>query len=161
MENSLDTSQEGIFQNEAEVTASTQPGARVGGMKYADVNGDKVFSAADRTTLGSPLPAYTYGLNLNASYRNFDIVAFFYGSQGNKIYNVTETILIFRHSLLLRANDCLMHGRQQTTESMIPSPSALATSLEYQSSSYYVEDGSYFRMKNLQVGYTFNARIDT
>ncbi len=61
--------QSGIFQNDQEVASSTQPGARVGGIKYADTNGDGVFSSDDRTTLGSPLPDFTYGINLNISYK--------------------------------------------------------------------------------------------
>lgn len=146
--------QEGIFQNAAEVTASTQPGARVGGMKYADANGDKKFSDADRTTLGSPLPDFTYGINLGAAYKNFDLSAFFYGSQGNKLYNVTRNYTDFQAFPSAASKRLLNAWSPSNTGSMIPSPSALATPLEYQSSSYYVEDGSYFRLKNLQIGYT-------
>jgi hypothetical protein len=146
--------QEGIFQTDAEVAASTQPGARVGGMKYADANGDKKFSDADRTTLGSPLPDFTYGINLGAAYKNFDVSAFFYGSQGNKIYNVTRNYTDFQAFPSAASKRLLNAWSPSNTGSMIPSPSALATPLEYQSSSYYVEDGSYFRLKNLQIGYT-------
>ena len=146
--------QEGIFKNAAEVTASTQPGARVGGMKYADANGDKKFSDADRTTLGSPLPDFTYGINLGAAYKNFDLSAFFYGSQGNKLYNVTRNYTDFQAFPSAASKRLLNAWSPSNTGSMIPSPSALATPLEYQSSSYYVEDGSYFRLKNLQIGYT-------
>jgi hypothetical protein len=146
--------QEGIFQNDAEVAASKQPGARVGGMKYADANGDKEFSDADRTTLGSPLPDFTYGINLGAAYKNFDVSAFFYGSQGNKIYNVTRNYTDFQAFPSAASKRLLNAWSPSNTGSMIPSPSALATPLEYQSSSYYVEDGSYFRLKNLQIGYT-------
>lgn len=147
--------QEGIFQNDQEVAASTQPGARVGGIKYADTNGDKVFSDADRTTLGSPLPDFTYGINFGASYKNFDLVTFFYGSQGNKLYNVTRNYTDFQAFPSAASTRLLNAWSPTNTGSRIPSPSALATPLEYQSSSYYIEDGSYFRLKNVQIGYTF------
>ena len=147
--------QEGIFQNAQEVSASTQPGARIGGIKYADVNGDKTFSTEDRTTLGSPLPKFTYGLNFNASYKNFDVVFFFYGSQGNKIYNVTRNFTDFQHFPSAASTRLLNAWSPTNTGSWIPSPSALSSPLEYESSSYYIEDGSYFRLKNLQLGYTF------
>ncbi|MEO6000350.1 MAG: SusC/RagA family TonB-linked outer membrane protein, partial [Chitinophagaceae bacterium] len=70
--------QDGIFQNSGEVTKSTQPGARIGGIRFADVDGDGKFSANDRTVLGSPLPTYTAGINLNFYYKNFELTTFFY-----------------------------------------------------------------------------------
>ena len=145
--------QDGIFQNATEVTASTQPGARIGGIKYADANGDLMFSTDDRTALGSPLPKFTYGLNFNASYKNFDIMLFFYGSQGNKIYNVTKNFTDFQSFPSAASTRLLDAWSPTNTDSWVPSPSALASPLEYESSSYYVEDGSYFRLKNLQLGY--------
>jgi TonB-linked SusC/RagA family outer membrane protein len=149
--------QAGIFQNEQEVAASTQPGARAGGMKYADANNDGVFSPDDRTTLGSPLPDFTYGLNINAYYGNFDVQLFFYGSEGNKLYNVTKLYTDFQSFPSAASTRLLNAWSPSNPNSNIPSPSALASTLEYQSSSYYVEDGSYFRLKNLQIGYSINA----
>lgn len=151
--------QAGIFQDAQEVASSTQTGARIGGMKYADVNGDKQFSPDDRTTLGSPLPRFTYGINLNFSYKNFDLVGFFYGSQGNKIYNVTRNYTDFQAFPSAASVRLLNAWSPQNPGSNVPSPSALASPLEYESSSYYVEDGSYFRMKNLQLGYTLKTTI--
>jgi TonB-linked SusC/RagA family outer membrane protein len=147
--------QAGIFQNKEEVDASTQPGARLGGMKYADVNGDGEFSSDDRTTLGSPLPKFTYGINLAASYKHFDVLCFFYGSQGNKLYNEPKLFTDFQYFPSAASTRLLHPWSPSNSGSKVPAPSALSTPLEYESSSYYVEDGSYFRMKNLQVGYTF------
>ena len=149
--------QAGIFQNAQEVASSTQPGARIGGMKYADTNNDGIFSADDRTTLGSPLPDFTYGINFNTYFGNFDVVCFFYGSQGNKLYNVTKLYTDFQSFPSAASTRLLAAWSPTNTGSTIPAPSALATPLEYQSSSYYVEDGSYFRLKNLQIGYTLDG----
>lgn len=149
--------QAGIFQNQQEVAESTQPGARVGGIKFADANGDGKFSADDRTTLGSPLPKFTYGINTDFSYKNFDLSCFFYGSQGNKIYNVTRYFTDFQVFPSPASTRLLNVWSPDNTSSKIPAPSALASAIEYQSSSYYIEDGSYFRLKNLQLGYTFKG----
>lgn len=146
--------QAGIFQNASEVGASTQPGASVGGIKFADVNGDKTFSSDDRTTLGSPLPKFTYGINTNFSYKNFDLVCFFYGSQGNKIYNINRYYTDFQVFPSPASTRLLNVWSPTNTGSNVPAPSSLSSPIEYQSSSYYVEDGSYFRLKNLQLGYT-------
>lgn len=146
--------QAGIFQNAQQVAESTQPGARIGGIRFADVNQDGKFSSADRTTLGSPLPKYTYGLNLNFFYKNFELTSFFYGSQGNKVYNQTKYFTDFQAFPSAASVRLLDAWSPTNTDSHIPSPSSLASPLEYQSSSYYIEDGSYFRLKNLQLGYS-------
>jgi TonB-linked SusC/RagA family outer membrane protein len=146
--------QAGIFQNAQEVAESSQPGARVGGIKFADANNDGVFSSADRTNLGSPLPQFTYGLNLNFSYRNFDLTSFFYGSQGNKLYNINRYYTDFQVFPSPASTRLLDAWTPTNTNTMVPAPSSLASAIEYQSSSYYIEDGSFFRMKNLQLGYT-------
>jgi TonB-linked SusC/RagA family outer membrane protein len=151
--------QAGIFQNAQEVAESTQPGARVGGIKFADANQDGKFSSDDRTTLGSPLPKFTYGFNLNFFYKNFELSSFFYGSQGNKVYNQTKYFTDFQAFPSAASTRLLDAWSPTNTGSLIPSPSSLASPLEYQSSSYYIEDGSYFRLKNLQLGYTINNNL--
>ena len=128
----------------------------MGGIKFADANRDGKFSSADRTTLGSPLPKFTYGFNLNFFYKNFELSSFFYGSQGNKVYNQTKYFTDFQAFPSAASTRLLDAWSPTNTGSLIPSPSSLASPLEYQSSSYYIEDGSYFRLKNLQLGYTVN-----
>ena len=77
----------GIYQSTADIqNNASYSGARVGGLRYQDINGDGVIDPKDRTIIGDPNPDFTYGLNLNASYQNFDIAAFFYGVQGNDIF---------------------------------------------------------------------------
>ena len=80
----------GIFQTQAEVDASGQTGAGVGRFRYADVDKDGDVDDDDRTFIGSPHADFTYGLNLNAGFKGFDISAFFSGSQGNDAFNVLK-----------------------------------------------------------------------
>jgi len=152
--------QDGIFQNSQEAASSTQPGARVGGMKYALINNHTAFSPDDRTYLGSPLPKVTYGINWTGEYKGFDVVLFFYGSQGNKNYNETKLFTDFQEFPSAASARLLNAWSPSNVNSLIPSASVLATPLEYQSSSYYVENGSYFRLKNLQIGYTFSRILN-
>src|SRR5690606_7308629 len=80
-----------LFRDDAEVAkAPQQTGAAPGRFRYRDVDGNGKIDAADRTFLGSPNPDFTYGLNLNISYKNFDLGAIFYGSQGNEIVNALK-----------------------------------------------------------------------
>lgn len=153
----------GIYQSEKDLEDSpTYPGARVGGLKYEDVGGpdgmgkkDGIIDAYDRTIIGSPHPDFLYSLSFNGRYKNFDIGMFFNGSQGNDIFDAT------RHYTDMNAFDGNASARllnawsPTNTSSMIPSPFRDPSSYEFNSSSYYIQDGSYLRLKNLQIGYTF------
>ncbi|MEN9612631.1 MAG: hypothetical protein RLZZ628_3445, partial [Bacteroidota bacterium] len=80
----------GLFQSKAEADASGQPDAAAGRLKFADINGDGKITAADRTTIGSPVPKFTGGLTLTASYKDFGISTYLYGSYGNSVYNMSK-----------------------------------------------------------------------
>ncbi len=149
--------QDGIFQNSGDVAKSTQPGARIGGIRFADIDGDGKFSSNDRTVLGSPLPTYTAGINLNFYYKDLELTTFFYTSQGNKNYNQTKYFTDFQAFPSAGSVRLLDAWSPTNTSSNIPSPSSTANAIEYQSSSYYIEDGSYFRLKNVQLGYAIKS----
>jgi hypothetical protein len=154
----------GLFQSATEVAASpAQAGAAPGRFRYADINGDKKIDADDRTVLGDPNPDFTYGLNLGLEYKGFDFTAFFYGVQGRELFNYTRWWTDFSGGF--------PGGRSKRAlyESWLPDgsrPNATTpiqeTSNGFSSgstvNSYYVEDGSYFRLRNLQVGYTFKLK---
>ncbi|MFT4094640.1 MAG: TonB-dependent receptor [Niabella sp.] len=151
----------GIYQNEDDLSNSaTYDGARVGGLKFADLSGadgspDGVIDGNDRTVIGNPHPDFIYSLSLNASYKRFDISMFFNGSQGNELFDLTRQytdFYIFPGAVSTRTLDA---WSTSNPNSKIPSPGADMPTTEKQSSSYYVQDGSFFRMKNLQIGYTF------
>lgn len=149
----------GIYQNAAEVTQGpSYEGARIGGPKYRDVNGDGTVNATDRTIIGDPNPEFIYSFGLNASYKSWDIAMFFNGSQGNDLYEATRYFTDFNTFAGARSVRTLDAWSPTNTSSMIPSVDVRATNFEYSSSSYYVQDGSFFRMKNLQIGYNIPAQ---
>jgi len=150
----------GINQNAADLTNNASyTGARVGGFRYQDIDGDGAITPADRTIIGNPNPDFLYSLNLNASYKNFDIVTFFNGVQGNDLYEATRYFTDFPTFDGARSTRLLNTWSPTNTGSMVPSPYVGVSDLEYASSSYYVQSGSFFRMKNIQLGYTLPSQI--
>jgi TonB-linked SusC/RagA family outer membrane protein len=151
---------QGIFQDEGEVAAApAQPGEKkVGRWRFADVNGDNVVDAKDETFLGNPHPAFTYGLNLDLSWKNFDFSAFFQGSQGNEIFNYTRYWIDFETFNGNRSIESL-------TDSWTPNNrNASLPRLDFSdqisnqfATSYYIEDGSYLALRQAQLGYTFQS----
>jgi TonB-dependent starch-binding outer membrane protein SusC len=139
---------EGLFQTQEEVDNHQQAGAQVGGLKFHDLNGDGRISDSDLTVIGNPHPDFTYGLNLGLTYKNFDFNMFFVGSQGNDIFNYVK---IFTHFRQFFSNVDREYYQQAGTGDA-PAMNILDTSSR-SSSEYYVEDGSYFRLGQLQLGY--------
>ncbi len=131
-----------------------------GRFTYEDVNGDGTINDDDRTYIGSPHPDFTYGVNLSASYKGFDLSAFFSGSQGNDAYNYqkifTDFPTFFGSNQSTRVLDA---WTPDNTNATVPALSQTITNNETAPNSYFVEDASFLRLKNLQIGYTFNDDI--
>lgn len=147
----------GLFQDEAEIANSPeQGGARVGGFRFRDVNNDGVITPDDRTIIGNPHPDFIYSISLNASYRAWDIAAFFNGMQGNELYDMVRYFTDFLTFDGAKSTRMLDAWSPSNPGSSIPSPynNADAINAETQSSSYFVQDGSFLRLNNLQIGYT-------
>ncbi len=143
----------GIFQTPDEVAAApAQPGKAPGRLRYADLNGDQVIDASDRTYLGSPIPKITYGFNLYAAYKIVDLQVFFQGVAGNKIYNLTKNYNDFFFNSYNKSERVLNAWTPENTTSNLPSLSTVDRNNEARPSSYFIEDGSYLRLKNVQVG---------
>jgi TonB-linked SusC/RagA family outer membrane protein len=153
----------GLFQNSAEVTSSpTQDGAAPGRFKYQDTNGDGSITPADRTYIGNPNPKFTFGLNLAFTYKAFDITAFLYGSQGNDILNYNKWWTDFWPSFQGQKSTRLLNEswtpeRTNTTVPMATNVSNFSTNTQYVS--YFIENGSFVRLKNLQLGYTIPESV--
>ncbi|MCD0466039.1 TonB-dependent receptor [Flavobacterium sp. ENC] len=155
---------DGLFQNQTELNAHTdehgtklQPYAQLGDIRFKDVNGDGKLDDKDRTKIGSPWADYNVGLNLNFAYKQFDLVANFYSSIGNDIVNQNISDLYNGASLTNKVNgleQMAWHG--EGTSNYVPRLSKDDNNENYTKfSSFYVEDGSYVRMKNLQLGFSF------
>ncbi len=146
----------GLFQNAAEIKSSPkQDGAQPGDIKYVDVNGDGIINASDKTNIGNSFPKYTMGWSLNMAYKNFDFNAFVYASVGNDIYRAYERNANFSNkdrSVLARWT-----GEGSTNDSRYPRYSFLDANSNIRVSDRYVEDGSFIKIKNLQLGYTFST----
>lgn len=158
---------DGVFKSQAEVDAhADQVGAVVGGLRFADINGfnedgtlsgtpDGVVNDADRGVIGSPHPDFTMGLNLGAKYKNFDFSAFLFGSQGHEIFNYQKAFEVFGlFNSNVRKDVLTRSWSPSNPDGDWPQPNINDIGSQVPSS-FYVEDASYLRLKNLQVGYTF------
>ena len=126
-----------------------------GRFTFADLDNSGDITDADRSFIGSPHPDYTYGINLSAGYKGFDISAFFQGSQGNDIYNQNKIFTDFPSFVNgNRSTRVLDSWTPTNTNPSLPALSSTIQGNEANSNSFFVEDGSYLRMKNLQIGYT-------
>jgi len=152
---------DGIFASEAEVASApdqnfTSDAAGVGRFRYADLNGDGIINDDDRGFIGSPHPDFTYGINIGADYKGFDLAAFFQGSQGNDVYNYEKIFTDFPTFFNVnRSTRVLDSWSPSNTGASLPALQNAITNNETSTNSYFVEDGSYLRLKNLQIGYTF------
>ncbi len=152
---------DGIFQNDAEILTSAYQGQGIqpGDVKFKDVNGDGVIDANDREYVGSSIPKFTLGLNLTAEWKGFDLTAFFQGAYGQKIYNqiLTDSEGFYRgFNVTKRYYD--NHWTAENPSNEYPRASWSAKSNNARVSTRFLENGSYTRLKNLQLGYTFNTK---
>jgi TonB-linked SusC/RagA family outer membrane protein len=126
-----------------------------GRMVFEDVNGDGVVDDSDKTKIGSPHPDFVYGININLKYKGFDAQVFFNGSQGNDLYNYNKVFTDFGLFFNGNRNTRVLNAwTPSNTNTNVPALSAAYPLEEVSSNSYFVEDGSFFRLKNLQIGYT-------
>jgi len=158
---------DGIFASEAEVANAPSQGFAtnadgVGRFRYRDINGDGTINDDDRTFIGSPHPDFTYGVNLRMAYKGFDMSAFFQGSQGNDIFNndkvYTDFPTFFNANRSVRVLDS---WTPDNLDAELPALSQSITNNEGTANSFFVEDGSYMRLKNLQIGYTFDEEVSS
>ncbi len=148
----------GIFQNSAEVTSGArQPNARPGDIRFVDANGDGQITDADRVNLGSFLPNFQYGFNIDAKYRNFDLTMFIQGVQGNKIYNGTKVLTQGMLRLFNSGTDVLRAWTPTNTNTDVPRAVSGDPNANSRTSNRFIEDGSYMRIKNLSLGYNLPA----
>lgn len=137
-----------------------QPNAQPGDFRYKDLNHDGVIDEKDKTYIGNPFPDLMLGLNLNAQYKGFDFRAQFYGTFGNDIYNLNRERYFGQDGQNVYAGtlEKAWHGEGTSTE--YPRLTVADPNSNYtRPSTYFVEDGSYFRCKLLQLGYTLPKKL--
>jgi TonB-linked SusC/RagA family outer membrane protein len=158
---------DGIFQNETEVRSYTsqygelmQPNAQPGDFRYKDLNHDGKITEADKSYIGNPFPDLMLGVNLNASYKNFDFLAQFYGTFGNDIYNLNKDRYFGTDGVNVIAGTYDKAWRTDNTNTDVPRLSVNdANGNHNKPSTFFVENGSYMRLKLLQIGYTLPKSV--
>ncbi|GJG28472.1 MULTISPECIES: SusC/RagA family TonB-linked outer membrane protein [Segatella] len=158
---------DGLFQNQTEVTSYTneygeamQPNAQPGDFRYKDINLDGKIDENDKTYIGNPFPDLMVGFNLNAAYKGFDFQAQFYGTFGNDIYNLNKERYFGLNGSNVLAGTLHAAWHGEGTSYDIPRLSVDDPNGNYtKPSSYFVESGSYFRCKLLQIGYTLPKSV--
>ena len=140
-------------------TVYCQDGAAMGRLKFRDVNGDGKITLDDRTIIGSPHPKFTGGLDLGAHRGNFDVSATVFGTFGNKIFNVQDEFYVFRNFETNVRKDLLANSwTPQNLNAKYPRLDKNDL-FSHALSSFYVEDGSYIRLRNVQVGYNVRSAM--
>jgi TonB-linked SusC/RagA family outer membrane protein len=153
---------EGIFQTESEIITHAYQGDDIepGDVKYKDQDGDGTIDSDDRKHVGSPIPKFTLGLNLGAEYKNFDCSMFFYGAFKQEIYyQVATDIEGFYRAFNLTKRYYDERWTGEGTSNTQPRASWDAESNNCKASTRFLEDGSYMRLKNIQLGYNFPQKI--
>ncbi len=149
---------DGIIQNLAEANAyNSKYGTSLvpGDVRYVDVDQNGTIDENDRTKIGKGMPDWTYGVNLTATWRGFDFYIFFQGAAGNDIFDATRRIDALASNLpSYMLNRWTGEGTSNTMPRFVQ-----ADPYNWQSSDLMVYDGSYFRLKNIQLGYTLPEKI--
>ncbi|WP_245188841.1 SusC/RagA family TonB-linked outer membrane protein [Maribacter dokdonensis] len=131
-----------------------------GRFEYRDIDGNNTIDDSDRTFIGSPHPDFTYGFNFNLGYKAFDLSLFLQGSQGNDVYNYVKIFTDFPTFVDgNRSVRVLDSWTPSNTNATLPALSNSIQNSETQPNSYFVEDGSYLRLKNIQLGYAFPEKV--
>ncbi|PHR93940.1 MAG: SusC/RagA family TonB-linked outer membrane protein [Leeuwenhoekiella sp.] len=155
---------QGIFQNQEEIDSYVnsegvviQPNAVPGDFRYADLDDSGSINADDRKFLGSSIPKYTFGLTLNLDYKNFDLLVFSQGAGGNKIFQGLRRLDISNANYQTEA---LNRWTGEGTSNTFPRLSNVDANNNFTNpSDFYLEDGDYFRIKTVQIGYSLNRSL--
>lgn len=155
---------EGIFQNNLDVFTHAYQGMGIqpGDVKYKDSNGDGIIDEKDRQFAGSPIPKITYGFTGNLKFRQFDLSVFFQGAYGNKLYNQVATDIegFYRaFNVTERIAERSWNGEGSSNQFPRLTWSSASSTNNKRPSTRFLEDGSYLRLKNLQIGYTLSPKL--
>ncbi|WP_182921369.1 TonB-dependent receptor [Pedobacter planticolens] len=147
----------GLFQSDEEVLASSQGTAKPGDLRYIDFNGDGIINILDRRVMGNAQPAFFGGFNNSFSYKGFDFSFFLQFVYGNEIYNLNRNVLLNLRGLQNQTIEAL--DRWTPTHKNTNIPRASSTRSDVEANNTYIEDGSYLRLKNVQLAYTLPSSL--
>ena len=155
---------DGIFKSQEEVdNHATQPGAGVGRMRFKDLNGDGMITEADQDWIYSPVPDFSYGFNIYLQYKNWDLTMFWQGVQGvdviSDLKKETDLWAGVNVANLNKGQRLLDAWSPTNPDSTIPALSTYNNNNETRVSSYYVENGSFLKLRNIQIGYNVPKAI--
>ncbi|MBS2211375.1 TonB-dependent receptor [Carboxylicivirga mesophila] len=151
----------GVYQNQAEIDAdpvAVANGLQPGDFKYVDQNGDEEITAEDREVLGSYFPTVMYGANLGIKYKNLQLTTNIMGQAGNKILNRKRGEIIWTNDTNMDADLATNRWHGEGSSNKYPSVSGLRRAWNQKMSDYLVEDGSFFRIQNIQLAYTLSNK---
>ena len=150
---------DGLFQSQEEVDAApAQVGAGPGRIRYADINNDNRIDDLDRTWIGTTLPALEYGLRVDLTYKKFDLSLFGSGVAGRKgfdVYTLFNNLMKGRENVGPGVFDA---WTAQNTNTNVPALTLKDNNGEGRTSDYFIVNTSYFKMRNIQLGYSINAK---
>jgi TonB-linked SusC/RagA family outer membrane protein len=149
----------GIFQTAAEVAAA--PFQKIttgpGDIQFKDINGDNQINGLDRTFLGTTIPKYSYGLNLNCEYKNFEVSMFWQGAAGHKVYNaVYRDLMVGSYSN--SSTDILNYWTPTNTNTNIPRPYINDLNENARDSDRFVEKGDYIKLQSFEIAYNIPVK---
>jgi len=157
---------DGIIQNETEAIKARAMGllnAQPGDRKYIDVNGDGKITDDDRKIIGNGIPGFLYGFNIRAEYKGFDVNLFFNGQGDVQIANMTRyftSSLNFRNPGLVNGStDLLNSWKGEGTSNTFPRNAYNSVNSNKWFNDAYIENGSFIRLRNIQIGYTLSSKL--
>ena len=150
---------DGIFQNQSEVNTHAvqplQPVAKPGDIRFRDLNNDGVINDSDRTVIGNPNPSWLFSMNNSLSYKGFELSVFLQGIAGNKIYNANNIDNTGMAAAYNQTTDVLKRWQGEGTSNSMPRAVFGDPNQNTRVSDRFVENGSYLRLKNITLSYTF------
>ena len=153
---------DGVFKSQAEIDAyGLQPNAQPGDLRFADTNQDGVIDHKDRTQIGTPHPKFTTSLSMDFAYKNIELQLFWIGSYGNDIYNLTKyQSHFFNQEAYNKSAELLGAWTVDHPNSSIPRLTRDDPNMNSRPSSYYIEDGSFLKLSQVQLAYSFGSKQD-
>ncbi len=151
----------GVYQNQEQILAdpiAVANGLVPGDFIYKDQNKDNIIDDKDRVVLGSYFPTFMYGANLGLNYKKFDFSVSLFGQTGNKILNRKRGEIIWTNDGNMDADLAKNRWHGEGTSNKYPSSAGLRKGWNQKLSDYFVEDGGFFRIQNIQLGYLFSQK---